>query len=48
VYVNYLDRDEDDRIGAAYGVNLARLEGVRRAYDPDGLFTRAESPMTVG
>ncbi|HUF01085.1 MAG TPA: FAD-binding oxidoreductase [Gaiellaceae bacterium] len=47
VYVNYLDRDEDDRIAAAYGANLPRLEGVRRMYDPEGLFTRAEAATTV-
>ena len=47
VYVNYLDRDEDDRVGAAYGANLARLEGVRRMYDPEGFFMRAKAATTV-
>ena len=47
VYVNYLDRDEADRIGAAYGANLGRLESIRRAYDPDGFFTRAAVPAAV-
>lgn len=47
VYVNYLDRDETDRIGAAYGANLGRLESVRRTYDPEGLFRRAEAATTV-
>jgi FAD/FMN-containing dehydrogenase len=47
VYVNYLDRDEADRVDAAYGANLARLESIRRAYDPDGLFTREEAPAPV-
>jgi len=47
VYVNYLDRDEGDRVGAAYGANLPRLENVRRTYDPECFFTRAEAPTTV-
>ena len=47
VYVNYLDRDEADRVEAAYGANLARLEHVRRAYDPDGVFTREDASTTV-
>ena len=47
VYVNYLDRDEGDRVEAAFGANLARLESIRRTYDPEGLFTRAEAVTTV-
>jgi hypothetical protein len=47
VYVNYLDRDEADRVEAAYGANLGRLESIRRAYDPDGLFTREEASAAV-
>jgi FAD/FMN-containing dehydrogenase len=38
VYVNYLDRDEGDRMDEAIGGNLVRLEEVRRVYDPDGVF----------
>jgi FAD/FMN-containing dehydrogenase len=47
VYVNYLDRDEDDRVEAAYGANLRRLESIRHAYDPDGVFARREAPTAV-
>lgn len=43
VYVNYLDRDEGDRMEAAYGANLTRLEGIRRRYDPEGFFAREET-----
>jgi FAD/FMN-containing dehydrogenase len=39
-YVNYLDRDESDhaQLAAAYGPNLARLQEVKREYDPDNFF----------
>lgn len=38
VYVNYLDRDDLDRIAEAYGPNLDRLKRVKRAYDPENVF----------
>jgi FAD/FMN-containing dehydrogenase len=38
VYVNYLGDDESDRIGEAYGGNLARLADIKRQWDPDNLF----------
>jgi len=38
VYSNYLDRDEDDRIGAAYGVNYERLADIKAKWDPENLF----------
>ena len=38
VYSNYLDRDDAGRAGAAYGANEARLQEIRRRYDPDGMF----------
>jgi len=49
VYVNYLDRDEEDRVEAAYGANLPRLDNVRRTYDPEGLLGRveAQAPRSV-
>jgi len=39
VYVNYMDRDESDRIEGAYGSeHLVRLVQLKRRYDPDNLF----------
>jgi len=39
VYVNYMDGDEADRVGAAYGsAHYQRLAGIKRTYDPDNLF----------
>ncbi|MGE3076565.1 MAG: FAD-binding oxidoreductase [Dehalococcoidia bacterium] len=38
-YVNYLGGDEsEDRIANAYGANYARLQKVKRQYDPENLF----------
>jgi len=41
VYANYLDRDDDARVDAAYGDNLERLADLKAAYDPENLFSRA-------
>jgi FAD/FMN-containing dehydrogenase len=38
VYINFLNEDESDRIGDAYGANYARLADVKAKYDPDNLF----------
>ncbi len=38
VYVNYLDRDEDERIRAAYGDNFDRLVALKEEWDPGNLF----------
>jgi FAD/FMN-containing dehydrogenase len=38
VYVNLLERDEADRVPAAYGQNYARLAVVKRRWDPDNVF----------
>jgi FAD/FMN-containing dehydrogenase len=38
VYVNFLNQDETERIGQAYGGNFERLLQVKRQYDPDNLF----------
>lgn len=38
VYVNYLDRDEDERIRSAYGVNYDRLVKLKNEWDPANLF----------
>lgn len=38
VYVNYLDRDEPGRVGAAYGDQHERLRELKREWDPENLF----------
>jgi FAD/FMN-containing dehydrogenase len=38
-YVNFMTADEGERIRAAYGANYDRLAKVKRAYDPDNLFS---------
>lgn len=43
VYVNYLDRDEADRVRAAYGANYDRLVEVKNAWDPGNLFSRNQN-----
>jgi FAD/FMN-containing dehydrogenase len=37
-YANYLARDDQDRVRAAYGQNYERLLEVKKAWDPDNLF----------
>jgi len=37
-YVNFLTEDEAERVAASYGENHARLQAVKRRYDPDNLF----------
>lgn len=37
VYVNMLAEDEQARVAAAYGGNLARLARIKREWDPDNL-----------
>jgi FAD/FMN-containing dehydrogenase len=37
-YVNFLTEDEAERVAASYGANHARLQAVKRRYDPDNLF----------
>ncbi|MBS0452390.1 MAG: FAD-binding oxidoreductase [Proteobacteria bacterium] len=36
-YVNFLTEDEGARVAASYGKNYARLQQVKRRYDPDNL-----------
>ncbi len=38
VYANYLDRDDQDRMQAAFGANRERLEKIRKDHDPLRLF----------
>jgi FAD/FMN-containing dehydrogenase len=37
-YVNFLDRDDADRVRAAYGENYDRLVALKRKYDPTNFF----------
>ena len=37
-YVNFLTEDELERVTAVYGANYARLQAVKRRYDPTNLF----------
>ena len=38
VYMNYLERDEDERIGEAYGNLYERLVELKNEWDPNNLF----------
>jgi FAD/FMN-containing dehydrogenase len=38
VYVNFMPEDDAERIGRAYGGNMARLSRVKARYDPQNLF----------
>jgi FAD/FMN-containing dehydrogenase len=38
VYVNYLEREGEDRVRAAYGPNYDRLVALKKKYDPTNFF----------
>jgi len=42
-YQNYADPDRDDWAFAYYGANLARLQQIKRAVDPDNVFSFPQS-----
>ena len=37
-YVNFLTEDEGERVAASYGVNYARLQSLKKRFDPANLF----------
>jgi hypothetical protein len=49
-YVNFMDGDEDDATGDAYGALTQRLRAVKRAYDPGNVFRLNQNiaPTEVG
>jgi FAD/FMN-containing dehydrogenase len=49
VYVNYMDADEADRIGEAYGsTHYTRLTELKKRYDPDNLFRLNQNIVPSG
>ncbi len=38
VYLNFLSRDEEDRLRSAFGGNYERLQQIKAQYDPDNFF----------
>jgi FAD/FMN-containing dehydrogenase len=44
-YPNFLGPQAQDQIALAYGDNLARLQAVKRRFDPDGLFSATPFPL---
>jgi hypothetical protein len=42
-YPNMLGPDDHDQIAMAFGSNVARLQYLKRRFDPDGVFTSAIS-----
>jgi FAD/FMN-containing dehydrogenase len=37
-YVNFMTEDESGRVENAYGANFARLQAIKRKYDPENVF----------
>ena len=48
VYANYLDRDESDRVEAAYGVNYDRLVEIKTEWDPENVFRMNQNIEPAG
>jgi len=38
IYVNFMTEDEGERLPAAYGDNMARLQEIKQKYDPENVF----------
>ena len=37
-YINFASGDDQSKVAANYGANFARLQEVKRRYDPNNLF----------
>ena len=48
VYANYLDRDESDRVEAAYGVNYDRLVEIKTEWDTENVFRMNQNIEPAG
>ena len=48
VYVNYLDRDEGDRVSSAFGDRYERLVELKNRWDPDNLFRMNQNVEPTG
>lgn len=48
VYANYLDRDERERVRAAYGENYDRLVEVKNEWDPENVFRMNQNIEPTG
>lgn len=47
-YVNFLTRDEQDRVQSAYGMNYERLSALKQRYDPDNFFRVNQNIVPAG
>jgi Berberine and berberine like len=43
-YPNFLTADNREQLGSAYGNNIARLQEVKRRFDPYGVFSATPLP----
>jgi Berberine and berberine like len=44
-YPNFLTTDDREQLGSAYGNNIARLQEVKRRFDPYGFFSATPLPI---